>query len=225
MDEDKLPSNWDKLLREHWQQIVLKNVDVFDVKEEPKRNLGLVFKVPLNTSRKIKNVLDEIIPESLKGRILFQPFQGYHFTIQWSSEEYHRKINMALLKKELMEIFSELSPIEGQILFPYFGKMGLLGIFKTKRDRELLVIRQRVYQIWQDLGLPLGFPQKYYDLAYLSLSRYAGKFTKAERESLRNLPKQEIPEVRLTKTILVLNDKFMTPENTEVLKELVLRGI
>lgn len=133
---------------------------------------------------------------------------------------------MARFKKELKEVFGKFAPIKGEVALPYFGKAGLLGIFKTEDDKEFLAIRQKIHHLWYDLRLPLGLPQKYYDLAYLSLTRYTGKFTQPEKEVLKNLPKQKISGVILAKVFLILNDKFMTPKDTKVLKkfDLELKG-
>lgn len=224
-----LPFLWRKLLDDHWSQIKPGNVVEFDTYKpaQKTRSLSLVFKISSETSQKIRNSLDEIVPDSLKKRILFQPWQGYHLTVQWAPGEEIKNKSLNQFVKELERIFLKVPPIEGEIFFPFFGAVGLIGFLKTKTDREFLEIRDKVNKIWASFGLSLGAKkhlEKYPGLAYLSLSRYTGGFSLKEKHLLKNLPTNRPQSVCFKEALLVLNDKFMTPENTEIFAKLNLGG-
>jgi len=222
----KLLVSWDKLLKDHWKQIESDNVVEFNAYKlsQETRTLGLVFKVPPKAGQKIRNSLDEIVPDSLRGRILFQPWQGYHFTVQWSPKEKVKDKNLDQIIKGLESLLSEFPPIKGEIVFPF---LGLLGFLKTKDNREFSEIRNEVNKLWSSFGLSLGakkYLEKYPGLAYLSLSRYTGSFGCEEKQLLKNFPTDQPQSVCFKEALLVINDKFMKPENTEIFAKLRLGG-
>lgn len=223
----KLLPSWDALLKEHWEQIKTSNVvrpDSYKPSQNT-RTLGLLFKIPPESSQKIKDRLDKTIPNPLKKKILLQPWQGYHLTVQWSPERETTKIKMGQFTKTLESYFSKISPIRAKIVFPFFGVVGLLGLLKTEKNREFLEIRKRANEVWKSFGLTLGaqgYLEKYPDLAYLSLSRYIDIFNSREKNLLKNLQVSQVKNVYFDEALLVLNDKFMTPEKTEILYRLSL---
>lgn len=219
-----LSDSWKTLLEEHWRHIKTGNVDLLSLRDisSKKRTLGLIFKVPEGTSKTIYGYLEKTIPEHLKKQIAIQPWEGYHFTIQWSPEKPLRSKDVSQIGKDLQILLAEFSPIKGNLLFPFFGKAGLLGIFKTEADKEFPHLRQAVNKLWKSFGLPLGVPPKYSDLAYLSLTRYKKSFTPKDKQFLKNLSVNKTPRIAFSEALLVLNDKFMTPENTETLRRMPL---
>jgi len=225
----KLLPSWDKLLKDHWKQMESDNVVEFDTYKplQKIRTLSLVFKVPSEASQKIRNSLDEIVPDSLKERVLFQPWRSYHFTVQWSPSGEIKDKNLEQITKELESLFSKFPPIKGEIVFPFFGVVGLLGFLRTKKNREFPEIRDKINKSWSSFGLSLGakkYLEKYPGLAYLSLSRYTGVFNHEEKHLLKNLPTDRPQGVCFKEALLVLNDKFMTPKDTEIFAKLKLGG-
>lgn len=76
MNGNELLPSWKKLLKDHWQQIDLGNVNLYEAEEDyRKRALSLVFRAPLNSGKQIKNTLDKIIPFSFKNGFYFSPIK------------------------------------------------------------------------------------------------------------------------------------------------------
>jgi len=219
-----LPNSWEKLLEEHWEHIKIKNVDVISPQNilSKKRTFSLIFKVPVKASGKIYKYLEETIPERLKRQMILQPWKGYHFTVQWSPEESLKDKNISQVIEKLQVLLVEFPPIKGDLLFPFFGRAGLLGIFKTETDKEFFHLRQKVNEVLKSFNLPLGVPPKYSDLAYLSLTRYKESFTPKDKQFLKNLSVNKTPSIVFSEALLVLNDKFMTSKNTKIFKKLTL---
>ncbi len=213
-----LSESWQKLLGEHWQAIQEDNVEIFkDEGQLQKRTLSLVFKLSSDLSQKIREDLDRAIPENLKGKIIFQPSEGYHLTLFWSPKDNLEGLNLPQFTQTLSQLFSKVSPITGTISFPYFGRGGMLNIFTTEMGEETLSLRRKLEQIFLSFGASPGFREEYYDLTWGSLTRYSAEFTKDEKQILKNLTVIEIPSVTFNEVVLVLTDKFLTPENTEIL--------
>jgi hypothetical protein len=212
-----LSKSWQKLLGEHWKIIEEGNVEVFKEESNSKRTLSLVFRLSSDLSQKIREDLDRVIPESLKGKIIFQPSEGYHLTLFWSPKDNLEGLNLPQFTQTLSQLFSKTPAITGTISFPYFGKGGMLSIFTTEREEEILSLRKRLQEIFLSFGVNPGFREAYYDLIWGSLTRYSAEFTQEEKQILKNLTVIEVPSVTFNEAVLVLNDKFLTPENTEIL--------
>jgi len=215
----KLPKSWQKLLREHQQQIKINNIDVSASKKEKpfKRTLALVFKIPLKTSKDIRKSLGEKIPINVKEAIFFPPLEGYHFSIQWTWEDNIHNLDLEKFKKELRKVFKETQEIKGSLWFPFFGKAGHFGIFLTDSEKEVFGIRQRLDQLFRSFNLPVGVKSIYYDLTYASLTRYRQRFLPEQIVALNKIKPQKIANITLLKVFLVLNDRFMTLKNTKFL--------
>lgn len=222
--EEILPKDWEKLLADHWQTIQKNNVDLYEVQKlkKPARALSLVFKVPSPVNKKILQRLQQIITFPLTSFITFQPYQGYHFTIQWAPENEAEKLDLVSFISELKQALKNFNRIKGKILFPFFGRAGLMGMFKTENDDEFLKIREKIEPVWQQAGLTLKFGQEFYPLAYLSLTRYPTLMTSEAKPGFKNLPTQKVEDVSLNSVLLVLNDKFLTPRSTRVLAKIPL---
>ena len=169
------------------------------------------------------NVLVENIPQNLRSKLLFQPAEGFHFTIQWSPEEYLTKIDIETLLSELKNILNNFSPINGNLFAPFFGRAGLFGMLKTETDLEIPKIRSKVHQLWKKFGLPPGLNLKDYDLAYISLVRYLGKFNQDEIKQFKDISLKKISNVILSEARVVLNDKIMNTNKTKILEKIILR--
>lgn len=213
-----LPNNLTRVLDEHWDHIQNYNVDTFDPKlaNSGIRTVSLVFKISDGASKKIAEALEKI-PDDLKKEMVFQPYQGYHLTIQWFPEEHLSLVNERFFK-DLLEVFAGFKIINGSLVFPLLGRAGLLGTIKTETDLEMSHIRSEVNGVWKKYNLPFGLDPKYEGLSYMSLSRFVAELTQEEKFFLKEYPQQEIPGIALSQARLVLNDKFMTPENTKVLQ-------
>ncbi len=220
----QLPISWDRLLENHWKQITTENVTIFDKSslKLKERTFALVFKIPIEASKEIKRTLSQSIPKHLKEKFLFQPYKGYHFSIQWCHEEELKGKEISDISAKFRNLLSKTNPIKGDFIFPLFGKAGFMGMLKTRTDQDFLLLREKVNKVWSSLGLPLGVPPKYSELAYVSLTRFNKVLTDKEKRLLKNLRVEKIPDIVLDEATLVLNDKFMTPEKTEILYKLTL---
>ena len=218
----QLSNNWQKLLDNHWQLIQKDNVEVFK-NESPvvNKTLSLVLKLNQDLSSEITSKLTQTIPENLKSKIIFQLPEGYHFTLYWSPQNDLTKSNLSQLTQSLKRLFKETLPTTGTINFPHFGKGGLFNIFLTD-DQKIIALREQLQQIFTDNGLPIGFRQEYYDLVWGSLTRYSQEFTAEEKVVLKNLPTFEMEKITFTEALLTLNDKFLTPEYTQILGRFLL---
>lgn len=217
--------SWQKLLGEHWQAIQENNVEIFENEGQlRRRTLSLVFKLSPNLSQKIRKDLGQIAPENLKNKIIFQPSEGYHLTLFWSPKDNLEGLDLPQFTQTLSQLFSKTPSITGTISFPYFGRGGMLSIFTTEMEEEILSLRRKLQEIFLSVGMAPGFREEYYNLIWGSLTRYSAEFTEEEKHLLKNLPTIEIPGVTFNETLLVLNDKFLAPENTKTLGHFGLKG-
>lgn len=214
-----LPS-WIKLLIDHRQKLEKGEIVLFDRKRaSDQKSLSLVFPLSERAAKKVYDQVNKAVPRTLKNHILFQLWQGYHFTIQWAPEEEATELILVDLEEKLANFFGQIPTLTGKMVFPFAGVAGLLGLFKTDDGKEFKEIRKGVNEIWRISGLTEGAGkhlEAYPGIAYLSLSRYTQKFTPEEVETLFSLPTYSV-KVALTEARLVANDKLMTPEKTEVL--------
>jgi hypothetical protein len=214
------PKSWQRLLEEHHSDIESGNLALYNPADSKNqtRTLGVVFKVADETSESIAKLLHDKVPTTLKDKIIFQPANGFHFTIQWAPEEYLNKVNVDLLWERIQQSLTPYSVIQGDLSFPFVGRAGLFGLLDTKTNDDMLSIRQAVHKIWEAFNLPTGLNPKDYDLAYISTARYMTSFTQAEIAELMTIKPEVIEGVKLDEVRLVINDKFMTIENTPILQ-------
>lgn len=215
----KFPKKWRHLLDEYSKTIEHTNVQVFDPSTINKLiAISLITKLPTAVSQQIHHTLQQQIPKQFQPKILFQPPEGFHFTIQWTSNEDLFKIDTAQFEYQIVDLFMKYFPIIGDLYYPFFGPAGLGGILKTKTDVEFKNLRTEVLPIWNSFGLTQGYSANL-ALAYVSFSRYIDTFTKEESQLLMNLPTQIIKNVSLDNLLLVLNNKFVTSDVSVVLSE------
>lgn len=209
----------------HRHLIKTGNFTIYNSEKNKKRTLGIVLKVPARTSKQIKNALLKNIPLEVRSKILFQPPEGYHFTLQWTPERYLRSMDVNIFTQKLRDLLQHYYPMEGNLYLPYFGSTGLYGIFKTKPDNGVLQMRQDIHKLWGQFRLPTGSNSQNYDLMYISVARYIERFSPGEVEKLGKLYAYEIPNIILNEVSVVVNDKFMTSENTKIIDSLILGKI
>ncbi|HUW24492.1 MAG TPA: hypothetical protein VMW04_02580 [Patescibacteria group bacterium] len=219
-----LSKSWQKLLGEHWKIIEEGNVEVFKEESNFKRALSLVFRLSPDLSQKIREDLNRVVPENLKGKIIFQPSEGYHLTLFWSPKDNLEGLDVPQFSQTLNQLFSKTPSITGTISFPHFGRGGMLSIFTTEMEEEIRSLRRKLEEIFLSFGVAPGFREEYYDLIWGSLTRHSAEFTKGEKQILKNLTVIEVPSVTFNKADLVLNDKFLTPENTKILGRFSLQA-
>lgn len=220
----KYPSAWLRLFEEHKPNIGSGNFVLYhpDDERNKKRTLAVVFKVSDINSDKISDILDKTIPATKKEKLLFQPRQGFHFTIQWAPEECLSQINLSEYLPKIKKTLNKFPPIKGSLYLPFSGSAGLYGLLKTKSDDEMLKIRKDIHLLWKEMGLTTGLNPKKYDLMYISLVRYLPSFNQNDYKKLKEIPIKIIPNITLNEVRIVLNDKFMTPEKTQILNKIVL---
>jgi hypothetical protein len=221
------PSAWLRSFEEHKPNIDSGNFVLYNPDDErnKKRTLAVVFKVSNTDSDKISDILNKTIPAIEKEKLLFQPRQGRHFTIQWAPEEFLSQINLAEFLPNIKNILSKFPPIRGSLHLPFSGNFGLYGILKTKSNDEMSIIRKEINLLWKEIGLPTGqSSKKSYDSAYTSLVRYLQPFNQNDYKKLKKIPIEIIPNITLVEVWIVLNDKFMTPKKTQILDKIVISG-
>ncbi len=198
---------------------------IYNSENNKKRTLGVVFKAPPKTSKQIETTIFKIIPQEIRSRILFQPPRGYHFTLQWAPEEYLKRIDLKIFNQKLKKLLQYHHPVKGNLYLPYLGNDGLYGILKTRSDNEIFQLRQDIHKLWKQFKLPIGLNSQNHELMYISVARYIERFSPEEVDKLGKLYAYEIPNVILNEVLVVVNDKFMTLENTEIIDSLILSEI
>jgi hypothetical protein len=213
----------DEIIKRDWQIVINDNVDLIDLEAiKDDRWYNLAFKPSPKTCLKIYDSLQKIVPDSLKSKVFFQPFEGYHFTLQWTQSDKQLDLDIKGLIQDLNKALTEFSPLKGTINYPLFGKAGSMGWFETIKNDEFTKIRQAIKSIWEKHHLELGFKENLYDLAYISLTRFTNLLTDKEKYLLKELKTWEIEDVVLDEIWLSYANKFMNPAKTEVIKRFLL---
>jgi hypothetical protein len=206
----QFPKKWQHLLdEEYYQKIKETNVRVFDkTTVDDLVAISLIVRIPKEVQYEIYTTLQKIVPESIKPKIIFQPKEGYHLTIQWAPNTEQLKFDEDF-DFYIVDILSKYLPLKGDLYYPFFGPAGLGGILKTKEDNEFKGLRIEATELWKKLGMTVGYKDNF-ALAFASFTRYLDTFTDEEKELLKNIPAQKVA-VELSKASLVLNNKFVTP--------------
>lgn len=216
------PSQWQELFNFHQKQIASGNLTILDPDPDPPQAFGLTFKVSGVDAKRIEDVLERCVPVGIRRKLFFQPASGFHFTIQWSPDQYLEKIDLDNLSIETKKLFDQLSPMAGDLYLPFVGAAGLYGLLKTNPDSQMQAVRRQVAVLWERFDLPFGLKPQDLSLAYISLIRYRENLSSEEIRQLENIPTTTLAKVNLSQVWLAKNDKFMTPEKTTVFDKINL---
>ncbi len=212
-----VPKNWRALGEWNWDQMIKNNVDVTSSENLYSQTLSLVLRVNNEYGKTINSNLRKHLPTELSDKIIIQPSEGYHFTLQWTSEEL-----LDDLQEKLLSAIKEVKihvPSSSTLVYPVVGKAGILGIVDDSTAQQLEQLRQNFYDIFTSMGVAIGMPPKFFPLGYISLSRYNSPFSDQDFSMLKSLEAKSAEPIQFESILLGRMDKFLTSQHSEIIWE------
>lgn len=216
-----IPENWRNNLEGQRQFVEENGVVLLTEKEIETVTLSVVLLPSLEDRRIIDEKMLGALPERLKKYVVWQPWEGYHFSVQWVMKENLGEVDMDLLVGSIKSSLSKESVIKGKMIYPLLGKKNLFGIFDVETPDHLVSIRTKLEDIWQEQGWKIGIPEGAYGLAWMSLVRFKKEIPDDLVRELMDL-KPIIDDLTVNTVKVSINDEFLTPNKTEVLGEIDL---
>lgn len=212
----EISDKWQEFIKKQQDHIRQSGVDLVDPTQlkADYKVLTLVFKIDDDSAKKIDAYLKAAIPENIKDSLILQPYQGYHFTIQWTPDNATPN-----LVADISKILSQTPAFDGNLVFPFAGHAGFMATLQPNLEPRFKKLREELESVWSDHNLKLGLAQANYEIIYSSLSRYKSQFSVQEAI---DIPLQSIPGIVFNEAQLVMADKFMNPENSDIIANIPL---
>lgn len=215
-----VPENWKAFGNWNWEQIRKHNVAVTTPHDLQSQNLSVVLRLQKDCALQIYSDLQQDIPSDILEKIIAQPYEGYHFTLQWTpsiSPDKEQK-----LSSRLKELNFDI-PTSGTMVHPVLGKAGILGIVDDQTAKILEELRSKIYEVFTSLNISAGLLPDFFPLGYVSLSRYSAPFTDMDFEALKAIEAKSKNPIQFESILLGKIDKFITLERSEIIWERTCR--
>ena len=217
----EIPKNWKNNIEGQWKFLEENGAILLTEKETKTRTLSVTLLPNPDDKRKINEKLLSVLPEQIDEYVVLQPWEGYHFSVQWVSKENLKNEDVSILADSIKSDLKGEGEIRGKMIYPLLGKKNLFGIFDVETTDRLMNMRSKLENIWQEKGWKVGIPEGAYEMAWMSLARFKKKVPDNLIRELKSL--EPITEDLVVNTVRIsINDEFLTPDKTKVLGEIGL---
>jgi hypothetical protein len=217
----KIPEGWRNNLEGQRQFVEENGVVLLTEKEVETITLSVVLLPSLDDRKTINEKMRDALPERLNEYVVWQPWEGYHFSVQWVLKENLKGMDLETLVDSIKSSLNTEDAIKGKMIYPLLGKKNLFGIFNAENANHLVNMRNKLGSIWQEQDWKIGIPEGAYGLAWMSLVRFKKEIPDDLIRELMDL-KPITSDLTVDTVRVSINDEFLTPNKTKVLGEIDL---
>jgi len=225
---NNLPEKWKRQLENEFSFVQKSGFYLTNPSEGLKiRVLGVLLDFDLEVKKQIYKFVQKAIPEKILPKLHIQPYQGYHCSIQTSSQKAEDEKKLA---SSIEKLYKNSKPLKGNIKTIYPSDNSLFGV-TTLNGKLIAKMRLDLSEIFLRCGAQPKYNPKrdkqHFDhwsgMTWISLARPTEAFSEEELKLLRKLAKKEFKNVSFNKIVLTYNDQFFTPGVSEILTEINLK--
>lgn len=207
-----------QLIKEQHEYLRINNVGIFPISDNKVTIQTPSIIIRLEEDKfEINKVLYDLVPAKLHDKLLIQPPEGFHLSLDWfPAEQYNQEIANQLIPK-LDTIAKNLKIFIGHLVLPIAGSHSIWAGVDIQTSNTLFPLRQVVAQAMSNLGLTSKTNPDRYDLFHVSLARYVKPLNLEEKEQLISIKPISF-NVNINNLEFALTDKFANPKQSKTLK-------
>lgn len=183
------------------------------------RTFSVLLEVDQESKTRIYHAIQKAIPDQLRKKVFFQPFESYHITLQSTTDTVTDINGLTIALQQALEGHSRIA---GPVVLPFASDNSFLGI--PLIDSEWMKqMRQDSASVFHSYHLtPKITPrnkehfEQWSELGWVSLVRILEPFTEDEIELGRSLPSCVIDGVWYPSVVIADTDPFFSPVHSEI---------
>lgn len=216
----ELPLEWQQKLTEELA-FVRKNgfylTNPAQIQKQPK-TLSVLLQPTKEYRRKLFEFVRDAVPAELRSKIILQPYEGYHVSVQWSKEFTNTKV--AIFCKNIDKVAKTLPLVKTHVFGLYPSDNNFFFVLKT--DVNVSEIRSQVSKVMEQNNAIPKLPGNL-SIIWMSVARIVKPFTKEEIElSISKLGKKQFIDMYLSQLVVAKSDPFFDRKHSEILFEQTL---